>query len=252
MMSAASHDTLEIALFPLATVLFPEGLMPLRIFEQRYMDMAKACLKHDLPFGICLIEHGQEVGAPATPYMMGTLARISEWDMPQLGVLHVVARGGQSFLIRERWSEASGLQRALITLVPEESPRPLPDAFARLIPLLKRIYAEQGKNAYPLPHRLDDAAVFMTEGHGNLHEFVAFGIFVGMEVAAADGGGFNFDQDLAGLDFRFGNFQQFYGAGNSLSFHDRLRDKPSFVVLIIGVFEPLRCCGPERPAFPGR
>ena len=157
MMSAASHDTLEIALFPLATVLFPEGLMPLRIFEQRYMDMAKACLKHDLPFGICLIEHGQEVGAPATPYMMGTLARISEWDMPQLGVLHVVARGGQSFLIRERWSEASGLQRALITLVPEESPRPLPDAFARLIPLLKRIYAEQGKNAYPLPHRLDDA-----------------------------------------------------------------------------------------------
>lgn len=157
MMTAASPETFEIPLFPLSSVLFPEGLLPLRIFEQRYMDMAKACLKHEQPFGVCLIEQGQEVGEPATPFMMGTLARITEWDMPQLGMLHVVARGGQSFLIRERWVEASGLQRALVTLVPEELPRPLPAAFARLIPLLKRIFAEQGKNAHPLPHRLDDA-----------------------------------------------------------------------------------------------
>ena len=69
----------------------------------------------------------------------------------------MVAQGEQSFLIRERWVEASGLQRALVTRVADELPRPLPDAFARLIPLLKRIFAEQGKNAYPQPHRLDDA-----------------------------------------------------------------------------------------------
>lgn len=157
MMSASIVDTHEIALFPLGSVLFPEGLMPLRIFEQRYMDMAKSCLRHEQPFGICLIADGHEVGVPATPYMMGTLARIVEWDMPQLGMLHVVVKGERSFVIRERWTEGSGLQKALITLVPEEAPQVLPHTHARLVPLLKRIFSEQGKNAYPQPHRLDDA-----------------------------------------------------------------------------------------------
>lgn len=156
-MTASLEETREIALFPLSTVLFPEGLLPLRIFEQRYMDMAKACLKKNLPFGVCLIAEGHEVGEPATPYVMGTLARIAEWDMPQLGVLNVVVKGEQSFIIRDRWTEASGLQKALIALVPEESPYPLRGEHSRLLPLLRRIFAEQGKNAYPQPHRLDDA-----------------------------------------------------------------------------------------------
>src|SRR5439155_12683725 len=70
----------DLPLFPLNTVLFPGGRVPLRIFEQRYMDMAKACLRDGSPFGVCLIREGREVGAPAIPADVGTLARIGAWD----------------------------------------------------------------------------------------------------------------------------------------------------------------------------
>src|SRR5207342_2174718 len=83
----------DLPLFPLNTVLFPGGRLPLRIFEQRYMDMAKACLKDSSPFGVCLIREGTEVGDPAVPAEVGTLAKLTTWDMPQLGVLHVLALG---------------------------------------------------------------------------------------------------------------------------------------------------------------
>jgi len=66
-------------------VLFPGGRLPLRIFETRYMDMAKGCLRDGTPFGVCAIREGGEVGAPATPHQVGTLARIVQWDMPARG-----------------------------------------------------------------------------------------------------------------------------------------------------------------------
>ena len=52
----------RIPLFPLNAVLFPGGALPLRIFEARYMDMARACMKSGEPFGVCLIREGREVG----------------------------------------------------------------------------------------------------------------------------------------------------------------------------------------------
>src|SRR5262245_12319732 len=114
--------SLEIPLFPLNAVLFPGGLLPLRIFEQRYMDMVKVCLKEEKPLGICLLAEGQEVGDAATPHNVGTVATIAEWDMLQLGVLSIKARGGQRFRILERRSEASGLQYATVELVAAERP----------------------------------------------------------------------------------------------------------------------------------
>jgi Lon protease-like protein len=150
----------EIPLFPLQTVLFPEGSMPLRIFEQRYLDMAKECLKNESPFGICLIASGQEVGAPAEPHEVGTLARIVDWDMPQLGLLQVVAQGGDRFRIHERWASSKGLLRATVEAIPEESPEGLDAEHARLIPLLKRVLEEidsQGLGPKG-PHRLHDAS----------------------------------------------------------------------------------------------
>ncbi|MGA0033351.1 MAG: LON peptidase substrate-binding domain-containing protein, partial [Burkholderiales bacterium] len=73
----------ELPLFPLGTVLFPGGLLPLKIFEQRYVEMIKACLRDSTPFGVCLIREGHEVGVPATPHAVGCLARIEQWDVPQ-------------------------------------------------------------------------------------------------------------------------------------------------------------------------
>jgi Lon protease-like protein len=109
----------DVALFPLQTVLFPDGLLPLRLFEQRYLEMAKACLREDRPFGVCRIREGQEVGAPATPEDIGCLARIARWDMEQLGVLNIVAQGTQRFRILERRIERDGLARASIALLAE-------------------------------------------------------------------------------------------------------------------------------------
>ena len=88
-------------------MLFPGGRLPLRIFEQRYMDMAKTCLKDGSPFGVCMIVDVKEVGEPAVPAGIGTLARIATWDMPQLGVLQVLAIGGRhrSVYVAERLAE---------------------------------------------------------------------------------------------------------------------------------------------------
>ena len=83
--------------------------MALRIFETRYMDMAKGCLKNALPFGIALIAEGNEVGIPAAPHAIGTAARITDWDMPDLGVLRVTVNGEARFRIIEQHIEKNGL-----------------------------------------------------------------------------------------------------------------------------------------------
>ena len=112
-------------------MLFPGGRLPLRIFEQRYMEMAKTCLKHNAPFGVCLIQHGKEVGEPAVPVGVGCLARIADWDMAQLGVLQVSVRGESRFRILERRVQSDGLARASIERLAEEGDGPVPEALAR-------------------------------------------------------------------------------------------------------------------------
>lgn len=99
----------ELPIFPLGSVLFPGGTMALKIFETRYMDMAKVCLKNAQPFGIALIAEGNEAGVPAKPHRIGTTARIADWDMPDLGVLRVTVKGEARFRIIEQRSEKNGL-----------------------------------------------------------------------------------------------------------------------------------------------
>jgi hypothetical protein len=156
-MMSRPADTREIPLFPLGSVLFPGGSLPLRIFETRYMDMVKGCLRDNLPFGVCLIAEGEEVGEPAVPYDLGTLATITAWDMPQLGLLNITASGEQRFMIQHRWIEPSGLQKALVEVLPAEASFPLPERFERLLPLIRRVLRELPQNAVAAPHRLDDA-----------------------------------------------------------------------------------------------
>jgi Lon protease-like protein len=87
----------SVPIFPFGTVLFPGGVLPLKIFEVRYVDMAKECLKEGTPFGVCLIREGAEVGAPAVPEPVGCLARIAECDVEELGILKVTAEGLERF-----------------------------------------------------------------------------------------------------------------------------------------------------------
>jgi len=130
---------MRIALFPLNTVLFPGGVLPLRVFEARYMDMVRDCMRAQQPFGVCLITQGSEVGQPAQTEAVGCLAHIGDWDMQQLGVLNIRCRGGQRFRILDRSVEPSGLQRAEVELLDEDEDRPLAAEHAPCADLLRRI-----------------------------------------------------------------------------------------------------------------
>lgn len=147
----------ELPLFPLQTVLFPGGRLPLRIFEQRYLGMAKACLRDGTPFGVCLIREGREVGEPALPEEVGCTARIVEWDMPQLGLLQVVARGEQRFRILERRVQADGLALAAIEMLAPARDEPV-DAQADLgARVLRRIVEAAPPGLVEAPPRFESA-----------------------------------------------------------------------------------------------
>lgn len=148
----------DIPLFPLGTVLFPGGLLPLRIFEQRYLEMAKACLRNESPFGVCLIREGSEVGAPATHEPVGCLARITQWDMQQLGLLQVVAQGGERFRVASEHVRADGLILGEIELLSESADSPIEERHGACVRLLERIVAEHGERLFAKPFRMDSSA----------------------------------------------------------------------------------------------
>lgn len=92
-------DNNWLPLFPLQTVLFPDGVLPLRIFETRYIDMVRECMRLDKPFGVVAIREGDESGAAAQPEAVGCIARIVEWDMEVGGLLMIRTQGGARFRV---------------------------------------------------------------------------------------------------------------------------------------------------------
>jgi Lon protease-like protein len=102
----------DVPLFPLHTVLFPDGLLPLKIFEARYLDMARECLREKTPFGVCLLKSGGEVALadePSVPESVGCLAEIGECDVETFGMLLIRARGTRRFRLLSHRVEPSGL-----------------------------------------------------------------------------------------------------------------------------------------------
>jgi Lon protease-like protein len=149
-------QTQETFIFPLNTVLFPGGVLPLKIFEQRYLDMTKVCISEDRPFGVCLIKEGREVGTPAVPSEVGCLARITQWDMPQLGIFHLLTEGTQRFRIVHSSVQKSGLISATIETLPGEQKVAPQDTLCSDV--LQTIIEKLGAGRFPAPHRFDDAA----------------------------------------------------------------------------------------------
>ena len=146
----------EIPIFPLNTVLYPEGALPLKVFEQRYIEMTKSCLRDKLPFGVCLIREGREVGTAAVPETVGCLAAIEHWDMPQLGVFHLVARGGERFRILDMRVAANHLIWATVEPIAADRGAETGDGLCRQV--LAAIIEKVGAERFPTPARLDDAA----------------------------------------------------------------------------------------------
>jgi len=95
--------TFEVPLFPLSAVLFPHLLLPLYIFEERYKLLVNRCLADSAPFGVVLIKVGKEVGGPAVPHTVGTLARILHSQRESDGKMHISALGEARFKLLDWW-----------------------------------------------------------------------------------------------------------------------------------------------------
>ena len=149
-------ELIELPLFPLNTVLFPGGILPLKVFEQRYVEMTKRCVRDNLPFGVCLIREGREVGEPAVPTDIGSTARIAQWDVPHPNLFHLVARGERRFRIVRTAVASLGLLTCEAELLPPEPSGEAPDALCRRV--LAALVERFGADRFPDPVALDDAA----------------------------------------------------------------------------------------------
>lgn len=147
----------SIALFPLNIVLFPEGPLPLRIFEARYVDMVRRCMRESQDFGVVLIREGREVG-PAETYDVGTLAKIVDFHQLSDGLLGLSCVGQQRFRIRTRSRQSDGLNLAEVDLLPVEPTVAIPPRHVRLPKLLKHVLPQLGEVYTDIKMRLDDAA----------------------------------------------------------------------------------------------
>jgi Lon protease-like protein len=164
MQGGALRDTTALPLFPLKTVLFPGGMLPLKVFEQRYVAMTKACLKDDAPFGVCLITRGEEV--PRTPAasgevsfaLVGTRARIVSWDMPQLGIFHIRTEGLGRFQVRSHAVASDGLVVGQVVDIPPEPALELSGGFKPVAKFLDILIERIGKESFPADVALTDAS----------------------------------------------------------------------------------------------
>ncbi len=105
----------EIPLFPLQLVLFPGGRLDLQIFERRYIDLVRSCMRTESGFGICLLKKGQETmeaGTQQTIHRTGTYAKIIDWDQLANGLLGITVEGSNKFNVEDCWAAESGVLTA--------------------------------------------------------------------------------------------------------------------------------------------
>jgi Lon protease-like protein len=133
-----------LPLFPLNTVLFPGGPLSLRIFEPRYLDMVRRCLKELSPFGVVLILAGAEAGDVSAVADIGTSARLVDFDTLPDGLLGVTCVGERRFRLQRRWQQGDGLNLAEIDYLPTDAPQALPQPLGHLSELLREVLPKIG------------------------------------------------------------------------------------------------------------
>lgn len=132
---------IEIPLFPLRTVLYPGGPLPLRIFETRYVDMVGHCMREDLGFGVVSQIESQEQDRVGL-HQVGTLARIVDWYQFDDGLLGITAVGEARFLLKEIRRQDDGLNIGRVDFLEPEAPMAVPTRFGPLLTLLDNILTE--------------------------------------------------------------------------------------------------------------
>jgi Lon protease-like protein len=147
----------SIPLFPLRTVLFPDGPLPLRVFEPRYLDMISRCMKEDTEFGVIMIRSGSETGEVRVA-QIGTRARITDWYQGSDGILGVTAMGTRRFVLHDVRQQPDGLYIGSVEELAAEPEVALPADYRPMATLLEGVIDDLGKLYDPLPKRYDDAA----------------------------------------------------------------------------------------------
>jgi Lon protease-like protein len=147
----------QVPLFPLNTVLFPGGPLPLRIFEPRYLSMVSHCVRNDSPFGVLLIRAGQESG-PATTHNVGTLARITDWYQGSDGLLGITAIGEERFRLLSTTLQNDGLTVGDVQVLENEPDLPLPEEYQEMASILAGVLEDLGRLYESLDKRFDDAS----------------------------------------------------------------------------------------------
>lgn len=160
-----------IPIFPLNVVLFPEGDLQLRLFEPRYIDMVRNCMRDDTGFGICLIKDGKEAGEAAEIFPLGTYSRIVDWEQMEDGLLGITVVGERRFRVETSALQQDNLRTAEVTWLDDQD-EPLPESYHGFTELLKEII-----NRYELPYDDDDErydeATWVSE---RLAEILPFGL----------------------------------------------------------------------------
>jgi uncharacterized protein len=153
------HPVSAIPLFPLGMVLFPDGPLPLRIFETRYYDMVKRCMRAAEGFGVVLIREGSEVGTAETDFFdVGTMAEITDFHQLSDGLLGLSCVGRRKFRILDRSRQSDGLNLGEVALLDAEPVLPVPPRHARLASLLSSVLPQLGEVYANIDMRLNDAA----------------------------------------------------------------------------------------------
>jgi len=130
----------DIPLFPLGTVLFPTGRLPLQIVERRYVDMISKCMREGTGFGVVWIRRGSEVAEASVTNLdlgdYGTIATIVDWDQLPNGLLGITIEGTERFHIEEVWREDSGLNMARVDIAPPSDVVEIPEEGRSMIDVL--------------------------------------------------------------------------------------------------------------------
>jgi len=163
--SPAATDTLP--LFPLGTVVFPGSLLPLQIFELRYLSMVGECERQGTDFGVVTLTRGAEVhqpGGPAEQFEpVGTRMRLEKVQRPRPGLLHIACRALDTFEIVQSTQRSDGLWQAQVRRLPPEPALPVPEHLHYLSGQMAQVLAQLQDDTldpqpWPRPWPLDDCA----------------------------------------------------------------------------------------------
>jgi len=158
-----SPQIFELPLFPLQTVLFPDGLLSLKVFEARYLDLVGSCMRESSPFGVVALKQGAEAGKRsegATFEIIGTLAELIDVDSAQAGILQVRCRGTQRFEVKSSKQQSDGLWIAKASTLPIDDPAAPAEAMLESVKgLANAIATLKAQNQVPFlqPYRFDKA-----------------------------------------------------------------------------------------------